>query len=74
MTCRGEISDLNHDINNLNSTLTSTITKVVEGLGMVKLSNFAIFNERPWVDYECKQIKKQALHALRLAEENNFFN
>lgn len=70
---RGEVSRLELDVDSLNNVFTSTIKTVAKDLGMTRMrSHFSSFKESPWIDRECKQLKKRVSNALRVARVNNF--
>ncbi|XP_043476387.1 uncharacterized protein LOC122507637 [Leptopilina heterotoma] len=73
MEWSGEVSHLNGDVVNLNSTLTSTIKNVAKNLGMTRPPRHGrlISNNKPWFDRECRDAKRRVFLKLKRAKANN---
>lgn len=72
MRWRPEVAQISHDVDQLNSTLISTIFATSSELGMLhKPQCYSRINE-PWFDTECQAAKKKIKHLLSLAKKTEF--
>lgn len=74
MEWSGEVSHLNGDVDELNSTLTSTIKNVAKNLGMTRPPRHdrLISNNKPWFDRDCRDAKRRVFLKLKRAKADNF--
>lgn len=72
---RGEVAELDQDVDMLNFILTSNIKYVAEDLGMKKKSSLSDgVKHKPWYDSDCRNARKKVKLGLYVAKRNNFVN
>lgn len=73
MAFREEVAKVNCDVDNLNSTIVSTIWDVALSLGMCgNIFSNKSARKNPWYDLDCRLSKKDVTRALKVCKDSNF--
>ena len=71
MLYSNNVSDLNDNLNLLNTNITKTISDIAKQVGMVKTVGKSAAS-KPWNSKECKSAKKTMRNKLKICTEENF--